>query len=95
MTQKEFRGIQDRVVLKIDEDGRLLIPADLRRAAGINASRSVLVWLEQGHLHVVDTHVAALEAQRLVRQLIPDCEKLAESLIADRREEARREDANE
>jgi len=70
------------------------IPADLRKAAGISASGTVLVWLEHGHLHVVDTHVAALEAQQLARQLIPDCENLADSLIADRREEARREDAN-
>lgn len=95
MTQNQSGGIQERVVVKIDEQGRLLIPGELREAAGIRNFGSVPVWLEQGHLHVVDTHVAALEDRRLARQLFLDCENLADSLIADRREEARREDASE
>jgi bifunctional DNA-binding transcriptional regulator/antitoxin component of YhaV-PrlF toxin-antitoxin module len=65
MTQNQHRGIRDRVVLKIDEHGRLQIPADLRKAAGIRDSGSVLIWLEQGHLHVVDTNVAACEAREI------------------------------
>jgi hypothetical protein len=66
----------------------------MRKAAGIGEMGSVLVWLEQGHLHVVDVYVAARESQAIARRYLRDGESLSESLIADRREEARREDAD-
>ena len=40
-------GIRHRVRLKIDSAGRVLIPADIRQAMGIDEGSIVLAWLER------------------------------------------------
>jgi AbrB family looped-hinge helix DNA binding protein len=87
-------GIENRVRLKVDAAGRVLIPAEMRASMGLSEGGSVLAWLEQGELHVVGTEVAAKQAQQIARSLIGGDIRLAEELIADRRAEARREDKN-
>ena len=87
-------GIRNRVRLKIDAAGRVLIPADIRQAMGIEEGSVVLAWLERGELHLVGTKTAAAHAQRLARELIPGRDSLADKLLADRREEVRRESKN-
>lgn len=87
-------GIQNRVRLKVDAAGRVLIPADIRASMGLSEGGTVLAWLEQGELRVVGTEVAAKQAQQIARARIGSNVKLADELIADRRAEARREGKN-
>ena len=87
-------GIQNRVRLKVDAAGRVLIPAEMRASMGLSEGGTVLAWLEQGELHVVGTEVAAKQAQQIVRARIGSNVNLADELIADRRAEARREGKN-
>jgi AbrB family looped-hinge helix DNA binding protein len=87
-------GIQNRVRLKVDAAGRVLIPADMRASMGLSEGGTVLAWLEQGELRVVGTERAAKQAQEIARSLIGSNVRLAEELIADRRAEARREAKN-
>ena len=55
----------------------------------------MLAWLEDGKLHLVSPQVARRQAQELARRLLGGTAgNLADELIADRREEARREAAN-
>ena len=54
----------------------------------------VLTWLERGELHLVGSKAATQQAQRLARELVAGSDSLADQLIADRREEARREGKN-
>ena len=87
-------GIQYRVRLKVDAAGRVLIPAGMRASMGLSEGGTVLAWLEQGELRVVGIEVAAKQAQRIARARIGSNVRLADELIADRREEARRESKN-
>jgi AbrB family looped-hinge helix DNA binding protein len=87
-------GIENRVRLKVDAAGRVLIPADIRAAMGLSEGGTVLAWLEQGELRVVGIEAAARRAQQLARAKLGPNARLAEELIADRRAEARREAEN-
>ena len=87
-------GIENRVRLKVDAAGRVLIPADMRVSMGLSEGGTVLAWLDQGELRVVGTEHAARRAQQLARTLIGEDVRLAEELIANRRAEARREAKN-
>jgi hypothetical protein len=60
----------------------------------IGAGNAVLAWLEDGELRLVSPKVGMRQAQQLARELIPGNDSLAGELIADRREEARRERKN-
>ena len=86
-----YEGIENRVCLKVDPAGRLLIPAEMRSSMGLSEGGPVLAWLDQGELRVVGTEVAARRAQELARAKLGPNARLAEELIADRRAEARRE----
>jgi AbrB family looped-hinge helix DNA binding protein len=87
-------GIRHRVSLKVDAGGRILIPAAVREAMRIGEGDTVLAWLENGELHLVSPQVALRQAQELARKLIRAAGSLADELIAERREEVRREAAN-
>jgi bifunctional DNA-binding transcriptional regulator/antitoxin component of YhaV-PrlF toxin-antitoxin module len=89
-----YEGIENRVCLKVDAAGRLLIPAEMRSAMGLSEDGAVLAWLDQGELRVVGTQVAAGRAQQLARTKLGPNPRLVDELIADRREEARREAEN-
>jgi AbrB family looped-hinge helix DNA binding protein len=82
------------VRLKVDAGGRVLIPSAIREAMKIGEGDTVLAWLEDGELHLVSPKVALRQAQELARKLIRGADTLADELIAQRREEARRETAN-
>jgi AbrB family looped-hinge helix DNA binding protein len=87
-------GIRYRVSLKVDAGGRVLIPSAVREAMKIGEGDTVLAWLEDGELHLVSPRVALRQAQEFARKLVRGVDTLADELIADRREEARREGAN-
>lgn len=87
-------GIRHRVRLKVDSAGRILVPAGVRAAMGIAEGSAVLAWLDGGELRLVAAKSAAVQARRLARELIPGGDSLADELIAERREEARRERKN-
>lgn len=88
------QGIRNRMSLKVDAGGRILIPSAVREAMGIGEGDAVLAWLEDGELHVVSPQVALRQAQALARKLIRGAGTLADELIAERREEAKREATN-
>ena len=84
-------SIRDRVRLKVDSAGRVLIPAEMRTSLGLEPGSTVLAWVEQGELRLMALQVAMRQAQQLADRLLPGKKSLAEDLIADRREEVRRD----
>jgi len=79
----------NRLVLKVDGAGRVLLPAHVRQAMGIDSDRDELMAsLRDGELSLLTPAKAVEKAQRLVRELIPGDDSLADKLIADRRQEA-------
>ncbi len=73
---------------KIREGGRMVIPAEYRKALGLKPGDEVLLTLEDGEIRIVSTRQAVARAQTLVRRYIPKGRTLSEELIKERREEA-------
>ena len=74
----------------IGDGGRLVIPAEYRKALGIKPGDEVLLTLEDGEIKLVSTRQAIARAQALVRKYVPKDRSLSEELIRERREEAAR-----
>jgi len=80
--------------IRLGPQGRRVIPAHFRRTLGIEAGEPLVATLEGEGRLVIETRKAAWESLR--RQLgaaIPDGADLVAELIAERRAEARREEA--
>jgi bifunctional DNA-binding transcriptional regulator/antitoxin component of YhaV-PrlF toxin-antitoxin module len=77
--------------LKVDAGGRIAIPQGVREAMHIPENGSVLAWFEDGELRLVSPHTALKQVQALARELLSGSDSLADELIAERREEAKRE----
>lgn len=80
-----------RVRAKVAEGGRIVIPAEFRRAMGLNVGDEVILDLEEGQLTLSTPRQAVKRAQELVRRYVPRGRRLADELIAERRTEAARE----
>ena len=77
----------------IHANGRILIPAALRKQMGLNAGDSVLMDVEDGVLRI-ESHRARI--RRIQQEFAPYAKPgvlASDELIAERREEARREEA--
>ena len=87
-------GEDRRRRLKIGPGGRVVIPADFRRAMEIKEGDVVTAILEDGVLQLIGLEVALRRAQELVRRYVPEGVSLADELIEDRRREAEEESRN-
>ena len=76
---------------RINENGRVVIPASYRKALGINAGDELVLRLEEDELRISSLKRRIERAQRLVRRFVKPGTSLADELIAERREAARRE----
>ena len=76
---------------RINESGRVVIPASFRKALGINAGDEVVLRLEDDELRITTMKHRIAEAQRLVRKYLKPGTSLVDELLAERREEARKE----
>jgi AbrB family looped-hinge helix DNA binding protein len=79
---------------KINQNGRIVIPAALRQQMGIKAGESVLMEVEDGVLRMESHRARIRRIQEEFRKHLPikPGEMLmSDQLIAERREEARRE----
>jgi AbrB family looped-hinge helix DNA binding protein len=77
--------------LKIGPGGRVVIPASMREALGVEEGQVLVATLENGELRLVSMATALDAARAMVRSSIPQGANLADELIADRRKEAERE----
>jgi AbrB family looped-hinge helix DNA binding protein len=74
--------------VRIAEGGRIVIPAEVRQALGLQIGDEVLLQLHDGEIRLITLREALRHAQDLVRQTIPASSSLADELIAERREES-------
>jgi AbrB family looped-hinge helix DNA binding protein len=80
-----------RVMTKLGEGGRIVIPAEYRKALGMDVGDMVILLLEEGAIRILTPHEAIRRAQSAVRAYIPEGSNLADDLIAERRRESRNE----
>jgi AbrB family looped-hinge helix DNA binding protein len=77
---------------RIDRQGRIVIPAEVRERAGLKPGDVVTIAADETGL-TLRTHQQAIRAlQELARRHVPKGVSLADELIAERRAEAARED---
>ncbi|MDR3754703.1 MAG: AbrB/MazE/SpoVT family DNA-binding domain-containing protein [Terracidiphilus sp.] len=76
---------------KLNDNGRIVIPAEIRSRMGIKPGDTLFLTLEGDVLKVESQMARIRRIQESMRALIPGDRLLSDELIADRREEARRE----
>jgi len=76
---------------KLDASGRIVIPAEVRQRKRLSEGDTIVVVDDDQGLHVKTLDQAIAEAQAYFRRHIPDDVSLVDQLIAERREEAKRE----
>lgn len=77
--------------LRINENGRIVIPASFRKALGVNPGDEVILSLEEDELRITTMKRRIERAQRHVRKYVKPGVSLVDELIAERREAAKRE----
>jgi AbrB family looped-hinge helix DNA binding protein len=77
---------------KINQNGRIVIPAAIRDEMGLKAGDTVLMEVEEGVLRI-ETHRARIRRiqEEFKKTIPPGGMLMSDELIAERREEARRE----
>ena len=84
----------ERYTVTLGERGRLVLPAKLRRRLDLRPGDRLLIAREAGgRFTVISARAAARRLCGLYRELAPG-RSLADELIAERREDARRESAS-
>jgi AbrB family looped-hinge helix DNA binding protein len=76
---------------RVNENGRVVIPASYRKALGIKAGDEVILRMEDDELRITTMRRRIERAQRLVRKYVKRDTSLVDDLLADRREAAKRE----
>jgi AbrB family looped-hinge helix DNA binding protein len=80
-----------KVMTKLGEGGRLVIPADYRKALGVDTGDELVLILEENSLRVLTPKEGIRRAQALVRSYIPEGRLLSDELIEERRKESQLE----
>jgi AbrB family looped-hinge helix DNA binding protein len=96
-TVRKRKGMSKRPYLearvRIDRNGRILIPIAIRKAMGVKAGDVLFLQCRNGAMRVQTYKQRIAWAQALVRRYVPAGVSLVDELIAERRAEAKREAA--
>jgi antitoxin PrlF len=77
-----------QVHLTMAENGRVLIPAEIRAALGLKAGGKLVARVVDGALVIEPLEAAIQRVQRLMQPYAQPGESLVDALIADRRRDA-------
>ena len=80
-----------RLLAKIDNTGRLLIPSQIRQDMGLSGGDEVIVAYNGKELRVYTRDQALRKLQSYARSLVPRGVSVVDELTAERRKEAARE----
>lgn len=75
----------------MNENGRIVIPAEIRQQMGLSPGETLHLKLEGETLKIESNRARIRRVQESLRRLIPPDRVLSDELMAERREEARRE----
>jgi len=80
-----------KIRMRVNENGRVVIPASFRKELGIRVGDEVVLRIEDAELRIATLKGRVERAQRLVRKHVKPGTSLVDELIAERREAARNE----
>ena len=76
---------------RIGPSGRIVIPAEYRKALGLSVGDEIVLRIEDDELRLLGRVQAVRRAQQLVRRYVEPERRLVDELIAARHREADRE----
>lgn len=77
--------------MRVNENGRLVIPASFRKILGIRAGDEVILRIQDNQLLITTMKRRLQRAQAIVRKHVKPGVSLVDALIAERREAAKHE----
>jgi AbrB family looped-hinge helix DNA binding protein len=90
MTGEGKMAIQE-IRLKLSENGRVVIPAHVRKDLGVESGGEILLERQKDGYRLTTRRQRIKEAQETIRRYIKPGVSLVDELIAERREAAKRE----
>ena len=78
--------------LRVNENGRVVIPAEFRKALGIRAGDEIILSWKDEEIRITTMRKRIERAQRHVRKYVKPGVSMVDELIADRRREAARDE---
>jgi AbrB family looped-hinge helix DNA binding protein len=91
MTDAERHDMKLRARMRVNENGRVVIPAAFRKRLGIRVGDQVELRVVDDELRISTLRRNMERAQRLIRKYVKPGESLVDELIAERRQAARNE----
>jgi AbrB family looped-hinge helix DNA binding protein len=82
--------VSETNVVRMGPQGRIVVPADLRRELGLDEGSTMTATAQDGRL-VLEPRSVVLERIRRRFSGVSDTTRLSDDLLADRRDEARHE----
>ncbi len=77
--------------LRLSENGRVVIPAQVRKALGVEAGDEIILEQEQNAFRITTQQQRIAEARKRILRYIKPGARLVDELIAERREAAKHE----
>src|SRR4051812_12340714 len=87
-TTRQGWHMKRAVRTKVGEGGRVVLPAEFRKALGLCPGDTVTLMLVDGEIHIFTPEHTIKRAQEWVRSFVPEGRSLVDELIAERRAEA-------
>lgn len=85
-----------RFEVPLSENGRMILPAELRQALGVGKGDRVVLQRVDDRIELTTARLSRARAQARIRAQFPDATGVVDEFLAERREEAAREnEANE
>ena len=82
-----------RYEVPLQENGRMILPRELRDALGVGRGDRVVLQRTGDRIELTTARLSRARAQARVRARFPDAKNVVDEFLAERREEARRENA--
>lgn len=76
------------IKVKMAQGGRVMVPAEMRRALGMEIGDELLMKVENQELKIFNLQHAINEAQNIMARYNPQKKCLSDEIIKDRRDEA-------
>ena len=79
------------IVVNVAENGRMVLPAEVRRAIGLEGAGQLRIEVTESGAQITTRRQALLRARERIRSIVPITRSLSDELIADRRCEVEHE----
>lgn len=82
-----------RYEVPVQENGRMILPADLRQELGVGKGSRVVLQRVGDRIELTTARLSRAQARARVRARFPDATNVVDEFLAERRAEAQRENA--